>query len=482
MPVIYKEVEKTKKKRKKSKLSKEEKVRREVLFQRHKTLLLIVYKIGNKVMLEPQLLNICKRLRLTDYTYTDSTLRDILLEMSNLQMITLEKWQTNKRCNMIILNDPCLSWCAEYFDKLLGYKHSVSKESNEGRFHASLVRAEYVLNMLHPNVARSKNLYNTENFFKYIDNEFSLYYSRGRGEYYLEKILSKYKNQMKLSEKEYSHIRYYSMRDFNDLVSRNVNASVISVSESKLVGGQYDVPIISQAITVRIDVFDVQGKVNIDSLLTSASKTIYCFNAFNKKAEFRESKKCNRCNNYKDCIRIIDSEKGFYQKFYTNCPESLYVLDRDVEYKINIYAFDEKGLIKLKSTLNNEKKTSSGELTGASVLEVGLSKVAKIDINKIKVELKSFDFDLKYKKGKRGEKFKEINEARKLANIPEATIKEATGNSVDKELKELVSTIYSLPDDTRAATISVFKNSLESSLKELHNNVNDNLDNAKKEG
>ena len=119
-----------------------------------------------------------------------------------------------------------LTKSANYFTELLGYKHGRATDNSNGQFTASICRTEYIINMLHPNVRASNNLYEIENFFKYVDDNFSLYYQKGRGLEYLKKIEKKYGSELKLTKKESEKIVHNNKEDFDikNLVGKHIIA------------------------------------------------------------------------------------------------------------------------------------------------------------------------------------------------------------------------------------------------------------------
>lgn len=472
MAINERRVTKVKKPKKKTKYSEEEKARREELYERHSILFHLIFKIGNKVMLENQLIILCRKLGLVEYAYSDSAIRKVLKEMDKLGMIELTKWQANQRCNMIQLCDPFLTRSADYFTELLGYRHGGANDKTEGRFSASICRTEYIINMLHPNIRASNNLYEIENFFRYVDNNFSLYYQKGRGLEYLKKIQKKYGGELKLTKEEYDKVAYYNEEDFNNLVSRKSNATITFVSNEYLKGEGAFIDTLKQIVNVRIDVFDVNDKRQIDDLLITASKTIECFHmSLERRLELRKTNKCKNCP-IDDCIRTFDATAGEYKKMEVDCTEKPFVLDRTFKYMVNIYSYDESGYIRITKDINERKTYRSGEKSEYSLMELILSKNTGVPFNNIQVNIKNLDIDRKYKKGKRGDKFKEINRERAIANTVEATLKETNKNIIDNETKELITTILSLPEDVRASTSATFNNVLKDSLKSLRNEVN----------
>lgn len=476
MAINERRVTKVKKPKKKTKYSKEEIARRDELYERHAILLHLIFKIGNKVMLENQLIILCKKLGLIEYSYTDSALRKILKEMDSLGMIELTSWQANKRCNMIQLCDPFLTRSANYFTELLGYKHGGVSDSSSGRFTASICRTEYIINMLHPNVRVSNNLYTAEDFFRYVDDNFSLYYQKGRGLEYLKKIEKKYGSELKLTKKEYEKIAYNNKEDFNNLVGRKGNATITSINNEYIEGEGTYIRTLKQTVNVRIDVFDINDRRQIDDLLESASKTIECFNlSLERRAELRKTNKCENCPKEFNCIRAFDATAGQYQKFEVSCNEKPFVLDRTIYYTVNIYSYEESGYIRITKDINERKTYRSGEKSEYSLMELILSKNTGVPFNHIKVNIKNLDIDRKYIKGKRPDKFKEINRERAIANTVEAVIKDTENqnkNKIDDETKELIRMICNLPDDMRASTSATFNNLLKDSLKALRNEMN----------
>ena len=471
--IIERKVVQEKKKRKKSKYSEAELLLREELIKNHKTLLLLIYKIGNKVMLETQLIRLCKNLRLKDYQYSDSTINKVLEKMKNVGLVEIERWQSNKRCKVIELREPASQYCTKYFENLLGYPHSSYLSTDESRFSSSICRAEYIIEKLHPNIIKSRNLDILENFFQYIDKNYSMYYQKNRGDIFLNNLVQKNKNSLKLSDKDIEEIEEYNIDNFQNLVSRTCNAVITSIKNEyvKLSENKYDVPFLKQNVTVKIDVFDMHNKKNLDSLLISAVKSIDCYNhTFSKKLTLCGNAECNKCEYQKDCIYVVNSAEGLYQKFNVNCKQNLYVLDRKIEYVINIYSYDESGLINLKVRAEKEKTSKSGEKQGVDILEYELSKKTKVNFNNITVNFKSLDIDRKYIKGRRGETFQAINEERRLANMAEFEISQSknTSKKEDEEIKAFIKDINSLPVDARSIVIENFREALKSSLNAIN--------------
>lgn len=474
---VIKHTEKRKEKKKKRPLTKEEKLDRAKLEDKYMMLFHIIYKVGNKVMLESQLVNLCVKFRLLGRDYDVSTLRKVLKKMEKLQMIELPKWQSNTRCNMIVMEERYIKKSAKYFETLLGYKHGINKEDSNAQYGASICRTQHLLNILHPNTIRKHALYSAEDIFIYLDKYHSLYHQRGRGSVYIENFKHLYGDKLLLSNNEFNDMIELYTGEFNGLLSRNTDVILTDITNENI-KSEYHCGVYTkqQEIIVKVNIFDIQDRVNIDSLLESASKTIRCFDySLNKRLELRKSDKCRNCKDKANCIYTINSSKGQYQKLVGNCTEDIYVFDRIVKYKINIYAYSSGSCVKMKDRAVQDKKYQSGESSGESVLNYYLSKQTRINFNNIEVNFKSLDIDRLYITGKRPDKFIEINQAKKEANTPEVVIK----TKEKSELSGLLSDINSLPKEMQERVIIAIRKSLDINLKQL--NKNDKYEDSKKE-
>lgn len=461
-------------KRGKTKLSKKEKIEVAKLEDKYIMLFHIIFKVGNKVMLEPQLVRLCTKFRLLGRDYEESTIRKVLKRMEKLNMIEIKAWQQNPRCNMIIMKDPYITKSAEYFTELLGYHHGATKENTEGQYNTSVCRTQYLINMLHPNTIKKYELYTAEDIFKYLDKHHSLYYQRGRGLEYLRNLNDTYKERLMLSNKEYEDMRKIYEKAFNNLLSRNVNVDIIDI-QNQIYNSQYpySIPIKRQTVTIRIDAFDTQNRVSTDSILTSVAKTIDTFNlSLDKRLELVLSSKCKGCNDYIGCIYAQNADTGEYCKYEDKCTENIYVLDRNIKYVINLYSYNEHSSARLRNKVEKDRRFASGESAEESVLSFYLSSKTGVPFTSIEVNYKHLDIDRLYIKGNRAEKFKSINEARREGNLIEAIIKKTTKNNNESELSALVKDIQSLPDDLKDVVITSFRESLFNSLETVRDEIN----------
>lgn len=455
-------------------IKREDKEKATKLYEEHFELLLAVYKIGNKVMLQRQLYILCKRLGIKKYEniqYFNRVVRD----MEKVQMIERYNKDGKNNHKWIILRNPCITKVAGDCEKLYGYSHNketVKKsDRTEDRFGKSIFKAEYLIQQSHPTFTKSNNIKNIQDLIMYHMEKTSLLYESTKSYPYMSNFFKSYNKYIKLNDYEVNKIleelkevekikkesnpyvlkklkesrergeesdveyqirtaREIGAYDFNNILERRccVYIDKIETNTDKR-KDKLEFLQSNQVIQVHIDMFDTKDNVELSTMgsrIRETAKTVYYYFEGFKRYNFD---KCYNCKDMTSCI--MDGYPGISsKKLKIDCHEMPGEINRVVKFTVTIYSSNEKSRILMKEKC--EKKAPGSNLTA---LDIELNKHkyfgGNLTTDQMKITYKSLDLDKKYSvSAKNKSKIEEYSQVHTQGAKQDATLNTKVKNEV----------------------------------------------------
>ena len=415
-------------------IKRENKEKAKELYDEHFELLLAVYKIGNKIMLQKQLYILCKRIGIKKYK-DEQYFNRVIKKMEKSDMIERHYKDGKNNHKWITLRNPWITKISDKCKELYGYSHnnkSVSKEDKtEGRFGKSMFQTEYLIQKCHFTFVKENNINGIQDLISYHMKNSSLLYESGKAYPFMTNFFDTYNKQIMLNQYEikpilndlrriddirvksnpYNRKKYneskesvelpkesakdFIANEFNNMLDRNSNifiSGVKTIRSQKKDRLQFDG--YNQVITVDIDMFDTKDNVSADTIGNRIRETAVTLYRNFDGLKFVNMDKCQNCPKYTECI--IEGFKGTpWKKLDTECKEEPGQINRIIRFNVTIYTLNEQSRVLMKN--NAENKAQGSNLTELDKrLNEGNYFGGKLTTQQMKITYKSLDLDKKY--------------------------------------------------------------------------------------
>ena len=463
-------------------IKKENKGKAKELYDEHFELLLAIYKIGNKVMLQRQLYILCKRIGIEKYRDEQSFNR-IITKMEKADMIIRHYKDGKNNHKWITLRNPWITKISDRCEELYGYSHnnkSVSeKDKTEGRYGKSMFYTEYLIQKCHFTFIKENNIKGIQDLIGYYMKNSSLLYESGKAYPFMNNFFETYNKQIMLNKYEVKPIlsdlkrideiriktnphnrkkfnedkesvelpkespKDFIANEFNNMLDRNSNIFISGVKTTKnQKRDKFHFDGYHQVITVYIDMFDTKDNVSADTMGNRIRETAVTLYRNFDGLKFVNMDKCQNCPKYTGCI--VQGFKGTpWKKLDMECKEEPGQINRIIKFNVTIYTLNEQSRVLMKD--NAESKAQGSNLTELDKrLNEGNYFGGKLTTQQMKITYKSLDLDKKYSvKAKNESKNDALTKAREV----KATKRKSKPESKPASTLELADKLKSVDKD-----------------------------------
>lgn len=430
----------------------------EELFQEHYELLKLIFTVGNKVAMQKQLRVLMELLNVKKYNQKhkiNNAIKELeeydivgrnSYENTNNQIVSLKYFATNRIAARLE---------AECEFGFTYSRSSVGKKRTNARVRMSVFNFEKLIMMCSDTYFLEGNNINTiDDLINYVTNKTSMTFQKHRGFEYFTTFVDNYGSQLYLQDedikltstklrqlketradsvpdrtgqtkeksqkkkeqtkqgKKFSKSKPVVKNKNKNDIENDYNAflerkSVLSIEE---VFNKHDAPNgvriggIQQLVTFRLDVFDIHGTMDAESLGDKIKKTYGLLkSAYSGKLFLIDIDRCKKCEHYDACIEKTTSEKSdteFYIKRISTCSAEPKQFFRDINLKVYVHMYNKEDMIKLKADCNNHGYYPDGERKSqnkllSSILSGNFATRYDFD-NCIDIEFVNLDLESKY--------------------------------------------------------------------------------------
>lgn len=345
----------------------------------NKDLLKLILVVGNKVVLQRQLREVCIKLNLSR---NKDSFNDLINDLENAKLIEILPYKGDSNNNkFIMLKNPCIKWLAdEHFQErnLKLDTTSVGKKITNNRKSTSMYKMQWVIRLLNSKTALNRNINTVDSLFDYLYKETTILHGKHRGLEIYKTFILQNEDVINLQQSEKDLIegpllqakekrvkgvpdkkgktKGYSERkietiesnvkknknnknnnkkeddkepnnDFNSFLERNSFLRIIHCKEvtRNFIENNKKVEKEIVELKLKMFIFDVSEKLDVSQVGERVGKTYNMLKKYFGQYQYFESSKCATCKNNKNSDYYIPQINDFNtrEEIYCIKPEGL---------------------------------------------------------------------------------------------------------------------------------------------------------------